>query len=53
MTAQLERLTQDVKELDAYIRKLQKKGQTDRVAKLCHKRKFLSDTIAGFKVQMQ
>lgn len=53
MTAQLERLTQDVRDLDAYIKKLQKKGQTDRVAKLCYKRKFLSDTIAGFKLQMQ
>jgi hypothetical protein len=49
MTAQLERLIQDSKQLDAYIKKLQKRGNNDRVNKLTMKRQFLNQTIAEFK----
>jgi hypothetical protein len=51
MTAQLERLKQDVTELELYINKLQRKGKLDLVSKLSEKRKFLKNHLAEFQQQ--
>ena len=42
---QLERLKQDSKELDCYIRRMQKKGKTDLAYKLAKKQVYLNQTI--------
>lgn len=54
MTAQLERLVQDANELDTYMNKIKKKGNTDLLSKLNVKKQFLTRTIAEFKqLEMQ
>ena len=45
MTAQLDRLKQDVIELDQYIRKLEKRGRKDLVSKIKKKRHYLKQTL--------
>jgi phage shock protein A len=52
MTAQLERLIQDSKQLEAYIVKVKRKGKTDLASKLSKKQQFLNQTIAEFKQQV-
>lgn len=52
MTSQLERLIQDAKELDFYIKRVQKKGKSDLVAKLSRKREFLGNYIAEYQQQL-
>lgn len=49
MTAQLERLIADSKQIDAYIAKITKRGDLDRVKKLSDKKQFLHQTIAELK----
>lgn len=49
MTAQLERLIEDSKQLDAYISKLKRRGRDDLLRKLVHKQQFLSVAIAGLQ----
>lgn len=44
--AQLERLKKDVNELEIYARKLEKKGNKDRMAKILKKQDFLKRRIA-------
>lgn len=44
--AQLERLKKDSKELEIYARKLEKKGNTDRMNKILKKQDFLDRRIA-------
>jgi hypothetical protein len=44
---QLERLKNDISELDNYINKLTKKGLTDRVSKLLEKKNFLEERLAA------
>ena len=41
MTAQLNRLKQDIVELDQYIKKLEKRGKKDLVPKILRKREYL------------
>lgn len=53
MTTQLERLHQDVQELEHYIKKLQKRGSTDRAAKIASKKQFLIKHIAEIQRVMQ
>lgn len=53
MTAQFDRLKQDVVELDNYIAKLKKKGQKDLVSKLSHKREYLANYIAEKQQALQ
>ena len=53
MTTQLERLTQDVNELDQYIKKLQKRGSDDRITKLKNKKQYLIKHIAEIQQVMQ
>jgi len=43
---QLERLKNDIMLLEAYIRKLTKRGQLDRVTKLLEKKTFLEERLA-------
>lgn len=52
MTAQLERLIQDSKQLEAYIAKVRKKGKSDLASKLSLKQQFLNQTIAEFRQQV-
>ena len=49
MTAQLDRLIEDSKQLQAYIKKVEKKGKSDLVSKLSLKQQFLNRTIAEFR----
>ncbi|MDC0889042.1 hypothetical protein OAS42_00185 [bacterium] len=42
---QLERLKQDSKELDFYIRRMKKKGKVDLAYKLAKKQTYLNQTI--------
>ena len=49
MTAQLDRLIEDSKQLQAYIQKVEKKGKPDLVSKLSAKQQFLTRTIAEFR----
>jgi hypothetical protein len=49
MTAQLERLIADTKQIDAYITKVQHRGDTNRVEKLSKKKNFLLEAIAELK----
>jgi len=44
--AQLERLKKDATELEIYARKLEKKGQVDRMQKIIKKQDFLKRRIA-------
>ena len=44
--AQLERLKKDSKELEIYARKLEKKGNVDRMNKILKKQDFLERRIA-------
>jgi hypothetical protein len=44
--AQLERLKKDATELEIYARKLEKKGQVDRMQKILKKQDFLKRRIA-------
>jgi len=44
--AQLERLKKDATELEIYARKLEKKGQVDRMHKILKKQDFLKRRIA-------
>jgi len=44
--AQLERLKKDATELEIYARKLEKKGQVDRMKKILKKQDFLKRRIA-------
>ena len=44
---QLDRLKNDLIELDEYIKKVRKKGNSDLVSKLNQKRKFLSSRLAN------
>lgn len=44
---QLERLKNDISELESYINKLTKKGQLDRVTKLLEKKTFLEERVAA------
>ena len=54
MTALLERLGQDANELDTYMNKIKKKGNSDLLSKLNVKKQFLTRTIAEFKqLEMQ
>ena len=43
--SQLNRLKQDVAELDSYIQKLEEKGKQDLVLKLRKKREYLSSYV--------
>mgnify|MGYP001189911387 FL=1 len=43
---QLERLKNDIMLLEAYIRKLTKRGHLDRVTKLLEKKTFLEERLA-------
>lgn len=43
---QLDRLRNDLTELEQYIKKVKKKGNTDLVSKLKRKHEFLSSRIA-------
>lgn len=49
MTAQLERLIADEKQIDAYIAKVAKRGDLNRVQKLSDKKQFLHQTIAELR----
>ena len=49
MTAQLERLIEDSKQLQAYINKVKSKGRKDLVTKLTRKQQFLNRVIAEYK----
>lgn len=53
MTAQLERLVADSKQLEAYILKITKRGDVNRVKKLNDKKLFLHETIAELKGSQQ
>lgn len=55
MTAQFERLNQDVVELDNYIAKLEKRKNVDeaRITKLKQKRKFLVAHITEKQLELQ
>ncbi len=53
MTAQLERLIEDSKQLQHYIAKVKKKGKNDLASKLARKQQFLNQTIAEFRQQVQ
>lgn len=44
--AQLERLKKDANELEIYAKKLEKKGQMDRMRKILQKKDFLKRRIA-------
>ena len=44
--AQLERLKKDANELEIYARKLEKKGNVDRMKKILKKQDFLKRRIA-------
>lgn len=44
--AQLERLQQDILDLANYAKKLEKRGSTDRVAKILEKKTFLEERLA-------
>lgn len=46
MPAQLERLKQDIVELEAYIKKLEKRGNTTLIPKIKRKRDYLENHIA-------
>lgn len=48
MTAQLERLIEDSKTLQAYITKVKSKGRIDIVHKLTRKQQFLNRVIAEY-----
>lgn len=48
MTAQLERLIEDSKQLDAYISKIEQRGKQELLTKLNQKKQFLNRTIAEF-----
>lgn len=52
MASQLERLKQDVRELELYIKKVQKRGKDDLVSKLSKKRKYLTSFIAEYEQQV-
>lgn len=43
---QLQRLKNDLIELESYIMQVKRRGQTDLVSKLKHKREYLSTKIA-------
>lgn len=43
--AQIERLKKDSEELDIYAKKLEKKGQIKRAAKILKKREFVLETL--------
>ena len=45
MTAQLDRLRQDVIELEEYIKKLEKRGKKELMSKIKKKRYFLLQTL--------
>lgn len=53
MTAQLERLIEDSKQLQTYISKVQERGKIDLVTKLNQKQHFLDQTIAEIRQQLQ
>lgn len=53
MTAQFDRLKQDVIELDNYIDKLKKRGRNDLVGKLRQKREYLVKYIAEKQQALQ
>jgi len=53
MTSQLERLLNDIEELNLYMDRVKKKGKNDLVNKLSRKRQFLENTIAEYQQQMQ
>ena len=44
---QLERLRNDILELDVYIKKLEIRGSLDRVKKLYEKKNFLKERLAA------
>ena len=53
MTAQFDRLKQDVIELENYITKLKQKGKTDLVSKLSRKREYLKNHITEKQQALQ
>jgi cell division protein FtsB len=53
LTAQFDRLKQDVIELETYITKLKKKGKTDLATKISRKREYLKDYIAEKQQALQ
>lgn len=53
MPAQLERLRQDIVELEAYIKKLEKRGKKDLIPKIKRKRNYLEKHIAEKQYSMQ
>ncbi len=53
MTAQFDRLKQDVVELENYITKLKQKGKTDLATKISRKREYLKDYIAEKQQALQ
>ena len=50
MTAQLERLIEDSKQLDAYISKLKQRGRDDLLKNLDRKKQFLNVAIAELQL---
>lgn len=50
--AQLERLKKDANELEIYARKLEKKGNVDRMRKILKKQDFLKRRIAEVYCQL-
>lgn len=52
MTSQLDRLIQDINELETYIKKVQKKGKTDLVNKLSQKKLYLNNVISEYRQQV-
>lgn len=53
MTAQFDRLNQDVIELENYITKLKRKGKTDLASKISRKREYLKNYIAEKQQALQ
>jgi len=52
-TSQLQRLRQDVSELDSYIAKLKEKGKHDLILKLQKKRNYLNAYVSSRESAMQ
>jgi hypothetical protein len=50
---QLQRLRQDVEELDSYITKLKEKGKFELIPKLERKRNYLSAYVSSRQTAMQ
>jgi len=52
MTAQFDRLRQDVVELNEYIKKLEKRGKKELVSKIKKKRQYLEKHITEKQLAM-